>query len=237
MKNNSKKSVVLFSGGLDSTTCLALAVKNFGAENVVAVSIFYGQRHAKELDSAKKIAAHYKIPRYEFNASEIMTFSDSALLNSSEKILEPTTYGEQVKKNSRVATYIPFRNGLMISMAASFADGFFGGAETEIFIGVHQDDSAVNAYADCREDFIHAMNSAVKIGTYGKIKIVAPFLGKTKADIVRLGLELSAPYELTWSCYDRGDVPCGVCATCRDRADAFRLNGTEDPALKIFRGN
>ncbi len=226
------KATVLLSGGVDSTTCLALAIKKFTKENVVAVSIFYGQRHARELSSAKKVAAYYGVNHYEFDAAQIMSYSDSALMNFSTKNLEQKTYGEQVKENLRVDTYVPFRNGLMLSMAASFTDGIFKGDDAEIFIGVHQDDSAVNAYADCSENFIRAMNDAVNIGTYGKIKIVAPFLGMTKADIVRIGLELNAPYELTWSCYERGEIPCGKCATCLDRAAAFAANGVADPALE-----
>ena len=226
------KATVLLSGGVDSTTCLALAIKKFTKENVVAVSVFYGQRHARELSSAKKVAAYYGVNHYEFDAAQIMSYSDSALMNFSTKNLEQKTYGEQVKENLRVDTYVPFRNGLMLSMAASFTDGIFKGDDAEIFIGVHQDDSAVNAYADCSENFIRAMNDAVNIGTYGKIKIVAPFLGMTKADIVRIGLELNAPYELTWSCYERGEIPCGKCATCLDRAAAFAANGVADPALE-----
>ena len=210
------KAVVLSSGGLDSTTCLGIAVNKFGSENVVTVSIFYGQRHARELESARKVADFYKVSHYEFDAAAIMKFSNSALLNSSTENLEKNSYGEQVKKNPRIATYVPFRNGLMISMAASFADGLFSGEDTEIFVGVHQDDAAVNAYADCSE----------------KIKVVAPFVGKTKADVVKIGLDLKVPYELTWSCYERGEVPCGKCATCIDRAKAFELNGISDPALK-----
>ena len=225
------KAVVLSSGGLDSTTCLGIAVKKFGSENVSAVSIFYGQRHAKELESSIKVAEFYKVARYEFDAAAIMKFSDSALLNSSTENLEKNSYAEQVKKNPRISTYVPFRNGLMISMAASFADGIFGGEECEIYIGVHQDDTAVNAYADCSESFIRAISEAVEIGTYGKIKIVAPFVGKTKADVVKIGLDLKVPYELTWSCYERGETPCGKCATCIDRAKAFELNGISDPAL------
>lgn len=225
------KATVLLSGGIDSTTCLALAVKKIGRENVAAISIFYGQRHSKELSCAKKIAAHYGINHYEFDAAQVMSYSNSALMNTSTKNLEPTTYGEQVKKNPRVDTYVPFRNGLMLSMAASFTDGIFDGEDAEIFIGVHQDDSAINAYADCSENFIRAMNQAVEIGTYGKIKIVAPFLGMTKADVVKIGLELNAPYNLTWSCYERGEIPCGKCATCRDRAAAFAANGVDDPAI------
>ena len=226
------KAVVLSSGGLDSTTCLGIAVNKFGSENVVTVSIFYGQRHARELESARKVADFYKVSHYEFDAAAIMKFSNSALLNSSTENLEKNSYGEQVKKNPRIATYVPFRNGLMISMAASFADGLFSGEDTEIFVGVHQDDAAVNAYADCSEKFISAIGEAVNVGTYGKIKVVAPFVGKTKADVVKIGLDLKVPYELTWSCYERGEVPCGKCATCIDRAKAFELNGISDPALK-----
>lgn len=225
------KAVVLLSGGLDSATCLAIAIKKHGRENVSAVSIFYGQRHARELSSAKKIVEYYGVNHYEFDAAQVMRYSNSALMNTSIKNLEPTTYGEQVKKNPCVDTYVPFRNGLMLSMAASFVDGIFNGTDAEIFIGVHQDDSAVNAYADCSENFIRAMNQAVEIGTYGKIKIVAPFLGMTKADIVKIGLKLNVPYELTWSCYERGEIPCGKCATCRDRVAAFAANGIDDPAI------
>ena len=228
------KAVVLSSGGLDSTTCLGIAVNKYGSENVSAISIFYGQRHAKELECAKKVAEFYKVSRYEFNAAAIMEFSDSALLNTSMDNIEKKSYAEQVKENQRISTYVPFRNGLMISMAATLADGLFNGEECEIFIGVHQDDAAVNAYADCSEKFINAMSDAVNIGTYGKIKIVAPFVGKNKADVVKTGLELKVPYELTWSCYERGEIPCGKCATCIDRAKAFELNGIEDPALKNF---
>ncbi len=228
------KAVILSSGGLDSTTCLAIAVDKIGKKNVSTVSIFYGQRNARELSSARAVAEYYGVEHYEFDAAEIMKNSNSALLNSSTKSLEHSTYAEQIKKNSRVATYVPFRNGLMLAMAASFADSLYNGAEVEIYIGVHQDDSAVNAYPDCRADFIKAINDAVEIGTYGKIKIVAPFLGKTKADVVKIGTDLAVPYELTWSCYERGDIPCGRCATCLDRAKAFAENGIADPALKSF---
>ena len=225
------KAVVLSSGGLDSTTCLAVAVKKFGKQNVSTVSIFYGQRHEKELTCAKAVAEFYGVNHYEFDAAEIMKNSNSALLNSSKENLANSTYAEQIQKNSRVATYVPFRNGLMLSMAASFADSLYNGAEVEIYIGVHQDDAAINAYPDCSAEFIKAIGAAVEIGTYGKIKIVAPFLGKTKADVVKIGTSLAVPYELTWSCYERGDIPCGKCATCIDRAKAFSLNGIEDPAL------
>ena len=225
------KAVVLSSGGLDSTTCLAMAVKKLGAENVSALSIFYGQRHERELQSAKAVAKFYNVAHYELDAAEIFKNSDSALLNTSTAPLEKSSYAAQIQKNDspRIATYVPFRNGLMISIAASFADGLYDDS-VEIYIGVHSDDAG-EAYADCRADFIASMSAAVRIGTYEKIHLVAPFLCQKKSDVVKVGLELNAPYHLTWSCYERGEKPCGKCATCIDRAKAFKINGVKDPAL------
>ena len=227
------KAVVLSSGGLDSTTCLAIAVKKLGAENVSALSIFYGQRHAKELEAARNVAKFYNVAHYEFDAAEIFRHSDSTLLDTSTATLDKGTYAAQIEKNCspKVSTYVPFRNGLMLSMAASFADGLYNFPNVELYIAVHSDDAAVNAYADCSAKFIAAMSAAIRIGTYEKIHLVAPFLCQNKADVVKVGLELGAPYELTWSCYAGGDKPCGQCATCLDRAAAFAANNVKDPAL------
>ena len=226
------KAVVLSSGGLDSTTCLAIAVDKFGAENVSTLSIFYGQRNAAELIAARNVAKFYNVAHYELNIADVFSNSKSAMLDASTEPLEKSSYAEQIIKNNspRVATYVPFRNGLMISMAASFADGLYD-EPIELFIGVHADDAAGDAYPDCRADFVAAMAEAVKIGTYEKIQLVAPFVNGSKADIVKVGLELNTPYHLTRSCYERGDKPCGQCATCLDRARAFELNGITDPAL------
>ena len=228
------KAVVLSSGGLDSTTCLALAVKKLGAENVSALSIFYGQRHERELQSAKAVAKFYNVAHYELDAAEIFKNSNSALLNTSTAPLEKSSYAAQIQKNEspRIATYVPFRNGLMISIAASFADGLYDDS-VEIYIGVHSDDAG-EAYADCSAQFIASMSAAVRIGTYEKIHLVAPFLCQKKSDVVKVGLELNAPYHLTWSCYERGEKPCGKCATCIDRAKAFEINGVKDPAFMLF---
>ena len=227
------KAVVLSSGGLDSTTCLAMAVNKFGAKNVSAISIFYGQRHAKELEAAKNVANFYKVAHYEFDAAEIFRHSNSALLETSNESLEKISYAEQIEKNRspKISTYVPFRNGLMLSMAASFADALYDDDFVEVYIGGHSDDVAGHAYADCSAKFIAAMSAAIRIGTYEKIRLNAPFLCQSKADVVKVGLELNAPYHLTWSCYERGEIPCGQCATCIDRARAFALNGAKDPAL------
>lgn len=228
------KAIVLSSGGIDSTTCLAMAVKKLGAKNVSALSVFYGQRHERELQSAIAVADFYKVAHYELDAAEIFKYSNSALLNTSTASLDKNSYAMQRAKNhsQKIATYVPFRNGLMISIAASFADSLYENDPVEIYVGVHSDDGGSDAYADCRADFIASMSAAVRIGTYEKNKLVAPFLCQKKSDVVKIGLELGAPYELTWSCYERGDKPCGQCATCIDRAKAFALNGVKDPALQ-----
>ena len=226
------KAVVLSSGGLDSTTCLALALSKYSPADVAALAISYGQRHAKELDAARLVTEFYHVPFYRLDATEAFKLSDSTLLRTSSAPLETSTYAEQIHDNPRIATYVPFRNGLFLSMAAAFADSLFHD-EVELYIGVHSDDAAGHAYADCSAQFVAAMSAAVRIGTYDKVHLVAPFLCQSKADVVKAGLELGAPYHLTWSCYEGGDTPCGKCATCLDRARAFELNGVPDPALTI----
>ena len=101
-----------------------------------------------------------------------------------------------------------------------------------IYYGAHADDAAGNAYPDCSSVFNNAMNTAVYEGSGKQLKLEAPFVNMTKADVVKIGLELKVPYELTWSCYEGGDKPCGQCGTCIDRAKAFELNGINDPAMR-----
>lgn len=223
------KSLVLLSGGIDSSTCLSIAVKKFGNENVAALSIFYKQKHEKELRSAKNVADFYGVKLYRLDLSEIFSESNCPLIIGSNCEIEHKSYSEQITDGG-VSTYVPFRNGLMLSEAASFAGNIFENNSVEIFIGAHADDAAGNAYADCSEEFINAMNAAILFGTYGKIKIVAPFVGKNKSDVVKIGLELGTPYKFTWSCYEGGEKPCGECGTCIDRKKAFELNGVKDPA-------
>ena len=225
------KALVLFSGGLDSTTCLAMAVDKYGAENVVALSVYYGQRHEKELLCASEVVKHYGVEWKQLDMSDIFKESDCSLLSSSSEQIPETSYAEQIAKTDGkpVSTYVPFRNGLFLSASASIAIAEGCGV---IYYGVHADDSAGNAYPDCSTYFAVAMRNAIRIGSGEQVDIVAPFAGKTKADIVKKGLKLKVPYELTWSCYEGKEKPCGVCGTCRDRAEAFRLNGVEDPALK-----
>ncbi len=225
------KALVLFSGGVDSTTCLGLAVKKYGKENVTALSISYGQKHSKEIEAANAVAEYYGIEKIDLDLSLIFQFSDCSLLKNSHEEIPHESYSEQLKKTdgSPVSTYVPFRNGLFLSSAASIALSKGCGI---IYYGAHSDDAAGNAYPDCSAVFNDAMNTAIYEGSGRQIKIEAPFVGMTKAEVVKTGLELGVPYELTWSCYEGGDKPCGVCGTCIDRAKAFELNGIKDPAMR-----
>ncbi len=233
----SKKALVLSSGGVDSTTCLSLAINKFGSENVTSVSFFYGQKHDKELKCARELANYYHIKHYELDLSSIMQYSNCSLLTNSTQEIKHQSYAEQIAENGegRVSTYVPFRNGLMLSAAAALADSIYENEECDIYIGAHADDAAGNAYADCSTEFVDAMSKAINIGTYEKIKIVAPFVNSNKAGVVKKGLELKTPYELTWSCYEGKDTPCGKCGTCIDRAAAFAANNVEDPAIKLIK--
>lgn len=223
------KALVLSSGGIDSTTCLALAVEQYGADEVMALCISYGQKHTKETDAARKVAAHYGVTFRQLDLAELFRDSDCSLLQGNAAEIPKESYAEQLSKTDGkpVSTYVPFRNGLFLSAAASIA--LSNGCEV-IYYGAHSDDAAGNAYPDCSEAFNNAMNSAIFLGSGEQLRIEAPFVAKTKADVVAIGLGLNAPYHLTWSCYEGGETPCGLCGTCRDRAEAFRANGVADPA-------
>ena len=134
-----KKAIILSSGGVDSTTCLSVAVNALGAENVSTASIFYGQKHKKELDAARAVAAYYHVPHYEFDLAQIMQYSNCSLLSHSTERIVHKSYGEQIaeKGAGKVSTYVPFRNGLMISVAASLAAGIYEEEETDIYVGAH----------------------------------------------------------------------------------------------------
>lgn len=226
------KAMVLSSGGVDSTTALGLAVKKYGKENVIALSIAYGQKHDKEIAASIAVAKHYDVEHLFIDVTKIFQYSNCSLLQQSTEEIPEESYGEQIKKTNGktpVSTYVPFRNGLFLSSAASIA---LSKECSVIYYGAHADDSAGFAYPDCSEAFHNAMNEAIWEGSGYQLKIEAPFVNCSKAEVVRMGLEIGVPYELTWSCYEGKEEPCGKCATCIDRAAAFEANGIKDPALK-----
>ena len=224
------KALVLASGGVDSTTLVAMAVRDYGAENVYALSIFYGQRHEREMESARKVAEYYGIEQRFLDLGAIFAESNCSLLSHSTEAVPEESYADQLAESDGelVSTYVPFRNGLFLSSAASMALSL---GCSVVYYGAHHDDWAGNAYPDCSLEFVQAMNRAIQEGTGGELRLEAPFVMESKADIVARGLDLPVPYELTWSCYEGGDKPCGVCATCLDRVRAFEANGVVDPLL------
>lgn len=224
------KVLVLVSGGIDSTTCLAMMVEQFGKENVHALSMYYGQKHDKELLSAKAVADYYGVSYSQMDLSIIFKESNCSLLSHSDQEIPHESYAKQLNETEEttVSTYVPFRNGLFLSCAASIA---LSKNCDIICYGAHSDDAAGNAYPDCSAAFNKAMNEAIYLGSGNKVKIEAPFVNMTKKDVVAKGLALKVPYELTWSCYEGHDKACGVCGTCRDRKKAFEENGVTDPIL------
>lgn len=222
------KALVLFSGGLDSTVCLGLAVKKYGAAEVVALSISYGQKHKKEMEASEKVAAWYGVDYRTLDLGEIFKDSSCTLLEGAAEEIPHEEYSVQLKKTegAPVSTYVPFRNGLFLSSAASVALSL---GCSEIYYGAHADDAAGNAYPDTSNAFNKAISEAIYLGSGNVLQITAPFIDKTKAEVVAVGTTLGVPFELTWSCYEGREHACGVCGTCRDRRKAFEENGIIDP--------
>jgi 7-cyano-7-deazaguanine synthase len=221
----SSSIIVLLSGGMDSASLLWLSKKEF--KKVYAVSFYYGQRHKIELEFAKKLADEVGVENHFIaEIPHLKEIKGSALTDISVEI-PSEDYPEEPP-----ITTVPMRNLNFLSIAASFADIY----EIEnIGIAVHSVDSP---YPDCRAEFVSSAEAAINASSImvakkkNRITVYTPFLGMTKTDVLRIGLELGVPYEKTYSCY-RGTVPpCGECATCRQRMEAFRSLGLEDPWFK-----
>jgi 7-cyano-7-deazaguanine synthase len=218
-----KRAVVLLSGGMDSCVCAALAARDQWA---AAVHVSYGQRtEERERRSFEDICDRLGIrDRLLVRDEALRLIGGSALTDSS--IAVPEAYGIGVRVPAGVpVTYVPFRNAHFLSVAVSWAEVL--GAD-EVYIGAVEPDSS--GYPDCRPEYYRAFNEVVKAGTKeGTIRVVTPLIAMRKAEIVRVGLELNAPFDLTWSCYQREDRACGVCDSCVLRLRAFREAGAEDP--------
>ncbi len=217
------RCVVLLSGGLDSTTTLAIAI-NDGCE-VHALSFDYGQRHARELESAKKIAEYYGV-KHKIIKIDLKSIGGSALTDSRIKV--PERRIEEIRENIPI-TYVPARNTILLSYALAYAEVIDA---DYIYIGVNALD--YSGYPDCRPEYIRAFEEVARLGTKRgvegmPIKIRAPLINMTKAEIIKRGMELSVPYELTWSCYRGGEKACGRCDSCLLRLKGFMEAGYVDP--------
>ncbi|MGA7459212.1 MAG: 7-cyano-7-deazaguanine synthase QueC [Candidatus Korobacteraceae bacterium] len=223
MQDSTAKIVVSLSGGMDSAVCAALAVHNFGANAVAALHISYGQRtEAREQTSFLGICERLGIHRrLVVRTPFFRAIGGSAL---TDDLIGVPEAGAEIGAQIPV-TYVPFRNAHFLSAAVSWAEVL--GAEI-IYIGAVQQDSS--GYPDCRPEFYRAFNEAVRAGTKeGRIRIETPLIAMRKSQIVTRGLELGAPFDLTWSCYSRDDLACGSCDSCVLRLRAFAAAGAVDP--------
>jgi 7-cyano-7-deazaguanine synthase len=213
------RAVVLLSGGMDSSVCAALAVRDYDA---AAVHVSYGQRtQERERQSFLAICQRLKIhDRLMVRNEAFRAIGGSALTDESIAVPDAEDIGKDIP-----VTYVPFRNAHFLAVAVSWAEVL--GAE-KVYIGAVEPDSS--GYPDCRPAYYKAFNQVVKTGTRdGRIEILTPLIAMRKAEIVRLGLELGAPFDLTWSCYSREDEACGVCDSCMLRLRAFEAAGVRDP--------
>ena len=225
-RKNTKKAIVLLSGGLDSSTALYVAKKE-GFDELYALTFEYGQKHDREIRSASAIAKAVGVREHKIVRLMLNDWKGSSLTDPDVVIQDGDADRTDIPD-----TYVPARNMVFLSVAASYADAL---DITDIFIGVSEMD--YSGYVDCREEFIRSMEQTINLGTVlgaekkQKITIHAPFLRMTKADEVKLGTKLGVDFSLTWSCYRGGEKPCGTCDSCLLRARAFAEAGIVDPLV------
>lgn len=217
------KAVVLLSGGVDSSTVLYMAK---GEHEILAVGFDYGQKHfLSESNAAYRVSELAQVPyvRKRLNPS---LFTGSALTSDGVEVPSGTYDEAQAGRDGPISTYVPFRNGQLISAAAAIA---VQNGASWVFFAAHASDYHRWAYPDCSPSFVKALGTAIEIGTDGKVKLAAPIIGMTKDQVVAFGSKLGVPYHLTWSCYRGETMHCGVCPTCNERKSAFQKAGIQDP--------
>ena len=218
-----EKTVVIHSGGIDSTVLLAHLLSQ--GREVYALSVDYGQRHRREIEAAKKICEFYKVKHQVADLRALAPlFGANALTD--QKVAVPEGHYEEL---SMKATVVPNRNMLFISVATSWAISL---KATTVAYGAHSGDHAI--YPDCRPAFAEALDAAIRLADWHEVSLERPFVKMDKTAIVRRGAELKVPMELTWSCYVGGDIHCGRCGTCVERKEAFKLAGVPD--LTVYKG-
>jgi 7-cyano-7-deazaguanine synthase len=216
--SSNPKVVVLLSGGMDSVSALYDALQDH--EVVAAISFHYGAKHNhKEIPFAAHHCRTFGIEHRVIHLDFVGELFKSDLLKSGGQVPDGH-YEEQTMKS----TVVPFRNGIMLSIAAGFAESRAGEG---LVIAAHAGDHAI--YPDCREEFMKSMSDAIRLGTYAGIKLLRPFIKMTKADIAARGHALGVDFSKTWSCYKGATLHCGTCGTCVERREAFILAGLVDP--------
>ena len=226
MTGEQPRSVVLLSGGMDSAVCAALAARETGA---AALHVSYGQRtEARERRAFDQICDRLRIRRRLAVRNEVLGLvGGSALTDPSIEVPEvrDEVARNQIGTGTIPVTYVPFRNAHFLSAAVSWAEAL---GASRVYIGAVEQDSS--GYPDCRPSYYRAFNQVIRAGTReGRIEVVTPLIALRKAEIVKLGLEIGAPFDLTWSCYSREDRACGACESCALRLRAFAEVGAPDP--------
>lgn len=226
------KAVILFSGGMDSTTALYQAVAD-GAKEVLAITFDYGSKHAeREITAAKEIMTSVVsvIPSQHvvLKLPSIFGGGKSAVMGDADMPLEE--YKDYESGEGESITVVPFRNANLISAAVTLAEvaGF-----SKVYVGMHATDYGSWAYPDCTPEFLGAMANAMYVGTMGRVRLVFPLIWMTKAEVVTRGALLNVPFNLTWSCYEGGHRHCGRCPTCSERIKAFIEAGYRDPVTYV----
>jgi 7-cyano-7-deazaguanine synthase len=220
-------SVVLLSGGMDSAVCLALAARR--GPPVHALTVLYGQRHVREVRSARALARRFSVVSHSVVTIPIGPLLASSLTNASAPL---PTRGRRSRRGIP-STYVPARNTILLALALAVAESRRAGS---IYLGVNAID--YSGYPDCRPEFLRAFRRLARLATRVGVEdgwapaIRAPLLRLGKADIVRLGERLGVPWRLTWSCYAGGRHPCGECDSCRLRAKGFEESGVRDPTVR-----
>lgn len=211
------KCVVIYSGGMDSFTVLNKALQD-GLE-VYPVTFNYGQRHVKEIDYAKRVCRELNLIHQITDISAISNMLQGSSLTSDIDVPEGHYSDEMMK-----STVVPNRNMIMLSIAIGYAVSI--GAE-KVYFGAHSGDHAI--YPDCRPIFVEKMNEVSRIANYESVEITTPYLNKDKGAILADGIKIGLDYNLTWTCYNGREKPCGKCGACVERLESFEINGVVDP--------
>ena len=220
---NKSKCIVILSGGMDSATTLAYAVRKHGSENTIALTFDYGQRHLKEMQAAATLCAHYKVKQIVFRVF-LEAIGGSALTDKAIQVPAFKTDEDAWKQTHVALTYVPFRNTIFCAIAVAYSEAL--GCKY-IYTGFNYIDSG--GYPDTRPEYLDALNRLIKLGSRDKPTVIAPLITMTKKEIVQFGETLGVPWRLTWSCYQGKERPCGKCNACIQRRKGFEQANVVDP--------
>jgi 7-cyano-7-deazaguanine synthase len=220
-----ERAVVLLSGGVDSATLLHYVARRLGVPEVHALSIVYGQKHARELEMARWQAAAAGVASHrvlDLSCFADLTRGGSALTDAALPVPDLSDLSDETRRQP--PTYVPHRNLVLLALACAMAESLRAG---DVFYGAQAQDEY--GYWDCTEEFVARLNGLLSLNRGTAVRVRGPFCGRSKAEVVKIGLELGVDYRHTWTCYRGEEEPCGSCPSCAERAGAFRQLGIDDP--------